>query len=119
MRVKKRNGLFQEVSFDKVIHRLKCLCNMEPILHNIDVTEIAQKVCSRIYDSVSTVELDELAAEQCTQKGTYHYEYGILASRIIISNNQGLFNSDVSFNKYKKKLLNLSENSEFPDINKK
>ena len=40
MRVKKRNGLFQEVSFDKVIHRLKCLCNMEPILHNIDVTEI-------------------------------------------------------------------------------
>ena len=48
---------------------------------------MTQKVCSRIYDSVSTVELDELAAEQCTQKGTYHYEYSILYARIIISNN--------------------------------
>jgi ribonucleoside-diphosphate reductase alpha subunit len=86
MRVKKRNGVFQEVSFDKVIQRLKCLCIMEPKL-SIDVTEIAQKVCARIYDKVSTVELDELAAEQCTQKGVINLEYGILASRIIISNN--------------------------------
>jgi len=86
MRVKKRNGIFQEVSFDKVIQRLKCLCIIEPKL-NIDVTEIAQKVCARIYDKVSTVELDELAAEQCTQKGVLNLEYGILASRIIISNN--------------------------------
>tara|TARA_B100000401_G_scaffold378779_1_gene279860 strand:- start:2414 stop:5137 length:2724 start_codon:yes stop_codon:yes gene_type:complete len=87
MRVKKRDGTFQEVSFDKVINRLKFLCKMKPILNNIDVTEIAQKVCSRIYDGVSTVELDELAAEQCTQKGVYHQEYNTLASRIIISNN--------------------------------
>ena len=45
MRVKKRDGTFQEVSFDKVINRLKFLCKMKPILNNIDVTEIAQKVC--------------------------------------------------------------------------
>ena len=62
MRVKKRDGNFQEVSFDKVINRLKSLCDMKPELHYIDVTEIAQKVCSRIYDGVSTKELDELAA---------------------------------------------------------
>ena len=53
MRVKKRDGSFQEVSFDKVINRLKSLCEMTPKLNNIDVTEIAQKVCSRIYDGVS------------------------------------------------------------------
>ena len=28
MRVKKRDGNFQEVSFDKVINRLKSLCEM-------------------------------------------------------------------------------------------
>ena len=87
MRVKKRDGSFQEVSFDKVINRLKSLCEMAPQLHKIDVTEIAQKVCARIYDGVSTGELDELAAEQCTQKSVDHIEYSKLASRIIISNN--------------------------------
>ena len=87
MRVKKRDGQLQEVSFDKVIKRLKHLCEMRPILDNIDVTEIAQKVCARIYDGVSTGELDELAGEQCTQKSVDHIEYSKLASRIIISNN--------------------------------
>ena len=43
MRVKKRDGNFQEVSFDKVINRLKSLCEMKPELPNIDVTEIAIK----------------------------------------------------------------------------
>ena len=32
--------------------------------------------------------MDELAAEQCTQKGVDHIEYNILASRLAISNNQ-------------------------------
>lgn len=88
MRVKKRDNTFQEVSFDKVITRLQNLCDMKPILRQIDITEIAQKVCSRIYDEVTTVELDELAAEQCTHKSVEHIEYSHLASRIIISNNQ-------------------------------
>ena len=60
---------------------------MKPLLNNIDVTVVCPKN-SRIYDNiVSTLELDELAAEQCTQKGVYHQEYNTLASRIIISNN--------------------------------
>ena len=88
MRVKKRNGSFQEVSFDKVTNRIKLLCKMLPELNKIDATEIAQKVTSRIYDGVTTAELDELAAEHCTQKSVEHIEYSKLASRIIISNNQ-------------------------------
>jgi len=54
MEVIKRNGVSQEVSFDKVIWRLKVLCNMEPILKNVDVIEIAQKVCSQIYSGIDT-----------------------------------------------------------------
>jgi len=88
MRVTKRNGEQQLVSFDKVTKRLKVLCEMEPKLKNVDYTGIAQKVISRIYDGVNTYELDELAAEQCTQKGVDHINYSILASRIAISNNQ-------------------------------
>jgi ribonucleoside-diphosphate reductase alpha subunit len=96
MRVKKRDGQLQEVSFDKVIKRLKHLCEMTPILDNIDATEIAQKVCARIYDGVSTGELDELAGEQCTQKSVDHLQYSQLASRIIISNNQKVTSASFS-----------------------
>ena len=88
MRVTKRDGTLELVSFDKVTNRLKVLCSKSPVLTNVDYTGIAQKVISRIYDKVHTHELDELAAEQCTQKGVEHINYSILASRIAISNNQ-------------------------------
>ena len=90
MNVTKRDGSVQEVSFDKVTKRLRCLCNMDPPLTNINYTEIAQKVITRIYNNVHTYELDNLAAEHCTQKGTEHIEYSILASRIAVSNNHKL-----------------------------
>ena len=81
----KRNGTKEEVSFDKVTRRIKKLCyeltpELNPIL-------IAQKVCSQIYNNVSTVELDELTAQICISMETTHLDYGVLASRIIISNN--------------------------------
>jgi ribonucleotide reductase alpha subunit len=81
----KRNGNKEEVSFDKVTRRLKKLCN--GLSDEINPIIIAQKVCSQIYNNVSTVELDELAAQICISMETTHLDYGILASRIIISNN--------------------------------
>jgi ribonucleoside-diphosphate reductase alpha chain len=81
----KRNGSKEEVSFDKVTRRIKKLCiglsnEINPIL-------VAQKVCSQIYNNVSTIELDELTAQICISMETTSLDYGILASRIIISNN--------------------------------
>lgn len=61
---------------------------MKPPLLNLNYFEIAQKVVARMYDNVHTHELDELSAQQCTQKGSEHTEYSILASRIVVSNNQ-------------------------------
>ena len=90
MQVIKRNGKSQEVSFDKVIWRLKLLCNMKPILNNIDTIEIAQKVCSQIYSGIETYKLDELASEICISNVTKNFEFGELASRLVISNNQKL-----------------------------
>ena len=87
MFVIKRNGSEQEVSFDKVTRRLKHLCDLKPSLTKINPIFIAQKVCTRIYNNVTTRELDELSAEICASLITDEYEYGTLASRIIISNN--------------------------------
>ena len=43
MRVKKRNGSFQEVSFDKVTNRIKLLCKMLPELNKIDASNLKNK----------------------------------------------------------------------------
>ncbi len=86
MKVEKRNGTFEEVSFDKVINRLKKLCSEEPKIE-LDIINIAQKVVNRIYNGVLTTELDELAARTCASAITEDPKYGQLASRIIISNN--------------------------------
>ena len=105
MRVEKRNGKLQDVSFDKITRRLKVLCSMSPACVNIDPIGIAQKVCAQIYDGVSTSTLDELAAQLCVSMVTEDPEYGTLASRIIISNNQK--NTSPSFSETIDMLYNL------------
>ena len=103
MQVSKRNGKTQEVSFDKVKNRIKYLCeglNIDPII-------IAQKVCSRIYNGVKTSELDELAAQLCTSMSTENIDYGILGSRIIISNSHK--NTSPSFSE---KIFDLYNNKD-------
>ena len=84
MRVQKRNGDYEEVSFDKVLNRIRNLSNDLAV----DIFDVSQKVCGRIYDNVKTSELDELAAHICSSMILDHPDYGVLASRIIISNHQ-------------------------------
>lgn len=82
MRVVKRDGSLEEVSFDKVLRRLKQLSSDL----NINVYEITQQVCQRIHDKINTSELDELAASFCSSLFIDHPDYGKLSSRLIISN---------------------------------
>lgn len=84
MQVIKRDGHKEQVSFDKVTKRLKNLCGG---LKTIDPILVAQKVCAQIHNDVHTHQLDELSAEICSSMSSENPEFGILASRIIISNN--------------------------------
>ena len=97
MRVLKRNGDYQEVSFDKILQRLKSLC-IDKNLRNlsIDPTIIAQKVCSEIYDGVETHELDKLSSQISAAMYSKHPDYAELASRIVISNHQKMTNNNFS-----------------------
>ena len=105
MRVIKRNLEYEDVSFDKVLTRLK---NLSADL-NINVYELAQKVCSRIYDGVKTCELDELAAYLSSSMSIDDPDYNILASRIIISNHQK--NTSPSFSETIHILYNNNNNN--------
>src|SRR3972149_3346917 len=103
MKVIKRDGTHEDVSFDKVIRRIKLLCDgiikqgMEPTHHalQIDPIKIAQKVINEIRDGITTTELDEFAARTSASMLLEHPDYGVLAGRIIISNHHK--NTFVSF----------------------
>lgn len=93
MQIKKRDGTYQDVDFNKISNRIKYLVDgvdpkrrrIGPPL-NIDPIKIAQKVCAQIIDGISSRELDEFAAELCAYQVGDHQDYAILASRIIVSN---------------------------------
>lgn len=87
----KRNGKKEEISFDKISSRLKNLgkdhnLGISPLC--INYTQLVQKICDRLYNGISTSLIDELTAQQCASLITTHPHYGILASRILISNHQ-------------------------------
>jgi ribonucleoside-diphosphate reductase alpha chain len=87
MKILKRNGEYEQLSFDKIIYRLRKLCNDKSLgaLSSIDPDIVAQRVVSSIYDGVTSQELDEEAARIAVTM-TENLEYTKLASRIIISN---------------------------------
>ena len=90
MKVQKRDGNLEEVSFDKIIRRISILCTNPKYGRRltIDPITIAQKVCSEIYDNVKTSELDALSSQISISMYSKHPDFGELASRIIISNHQ-------------------------------
>ena len=87
MKVLKRSGSLEDVSFDKISTRIKSLCNSPEFNSlSIDETIIAQKVVQEIFDGVKTTELDELSSQIAIAMYSQHPDYKILAGRIVVSN---------------------------------
>ena len=84
MYVIKRDGRQEEVSFDKVLHRIQKLAVG---IDHVNPAIVAQKVCNQIQDGIKTSELDEFAAETAAMMvGRAHPNYGKLAACIAIDN---------------------------------
>ena len=113
MRVTKRNGELQEVAFDKIMERVKKL-GQEAGIH-LNWTQLVIKIVDQLHDKISTSQIDELTAQQCASLSTLHPDYGTLAGRIVISNNQK--NTHPCFHNVVERLYNSSVVSrEFYDI---
>jgi ribonucleoside-diphosphate reductase alpha subunit len=84
--VTKRNGDKEVISFDKILNRIKKLGVEDSDELNVNYTDLSKKIIDRLYDGISTTLIDELTAQQCASLATTHPDYGILASRIMISN---------------------------------
>jgi ribonucleoside-diphosphate reductase alpha chain len=84
MRVIKRNGQIEIVSFDKILQRIKNIGHKASI--KINYTQLAMKVIDQLYDKITTTQIDTLTADQCASMSSIHYDYGTLAAHIVISN---------------------------------
>ena len=115
MRVQKRNGSYEDVSFDKILARINSLAFGEEFDQklNIDTTKIAQKVIQEIFDGVKTSELDRLTSETAIAMYSNNPQYSILASRIVVSNHHK--NTHNTFSEKIEELYNFEK----PLINKK
>lgn len=84
MRVIKRDGKYEDVSFDKITRRIQTLCKD---LH-VNEHKIVQKVVSSMVDMMETHVIDTLSADIAVSFITEHPDYDTLASRILASNLQ-------------------------------
>ncbi|KAF2872546.1 ribonucleotide reductase [Massariosphaeria phaeospora] len=85
MFVFKRDGRKERVQFDKITARVSRLCyGLDP--DHVDPAAITMKTISGIYHGVTTVQLDDLAAETAAYMTVTHPDYAILAARIAVSN---------------------------------
>ncbi len=85
--IKTRSGKDEELSFDKILERLKSLVYGLDIRY-VSFEKVAQKTIDGIYDGVTTTELDNLSAEVAAAKTIEHPDYSIFAGRIAASNIQ-------------------------------
>jgi ribonucleoside-diphosphate reductase alpha subunit len=85
MLVLKRDGHRESVKFDKITARIEKLCyGLDP--KYVNPVEVAMKVINGLYDGVTTLELDNLAAEIAATMTTRHPDFAKLAARIAVSN---------------------------------
>ena len=109
MRVAKRDGSIEIVSFDKILRRLRVLGNEVSL--KINYTTLAMKVIDQLFDKISTAKIDELCADQCASLASTHPDYNTLAGRIVVSNHHR--NTSASFSDVMRQLY------EFKDANGK
>jgi len=105
MRVQKRNGILEEISFDKILNRIKKL-GLEADIR-INYSSLVMKVIDQLYDKIPTTKIDELAAEQCASLSTLHPDYGTLAARIVVSNHHK--NTEPKFSNIVNTLYNFTD----------
>lgn len=105
MKVLKRNGDHEDVSFDKILKRMKTMGKKANI--NINYTMLAMKVIDQLFDGITTKAIDELTAQQCASLVTKHPDYGTLAGLIVVSNHQK--NTSSKFFSVVEKLWNFKD----------
>ena len=98
MRVITRSGQQETVKFDLITNKISYLSSASSDWGeklNTDPVFIAQKICSLIFDGITTTQLDDFSASFSATLFKQEPDYLILASRIAINNHHK--NNNISF----------------------
>jgi ribonucleotide reductase alpha subunit len=116
MYVTKRDGTKEEISFDKILRRVKKLGEEASL--NINYSTLAMKVIDKLCNNIGTTQIDLETADQCAALSTQHPDYGELAGRVLISNHQK--NTDPSFSNTMRALFDFIDihGNHYPLISK-
>ena len=95
MRVINRHGDMEEISFDEIKHRISKLINFTGDGENIDeqieqlshvsASRVTLETIPKLFDGITTRQLDIESAKVCASLEFVHYNYGILGGRILAS----------------------------------
>ena len=105
MKVLKRDGKLEDISFDKILNRVKKLGEKAEV--KVNFSQLCLKVIDQLYDKIPTKQIDELTAEQCASMVTTHPNYDTLAGYVVVSNHQK--NTHDSFFKTMEELYNYHD----------
>ena len=81
MNVVKRGGHCVEVSFDKILKRIKLLGNEVHL--SMNYTELAIQIIDQLYDGIETRKIDEISAQLCASQ-TVSYTHLTLPTKRIV-----------------------------------
>ena len=81
----------EEISFDKINNRIKSLINyisddISEELKYVNVSQVTLDTISKVYDGITTTQLDIESAKVCASKELIHHNYSLLGGRILASN---------------------------------
>jgi ribonucleotide reductase alpha subunit len=103
MKVIKRDGRQEKVSFDKILKRIETLCESLQ-LSRINAVEVAKDTINGLFDGITTEEIDHYAAVNCSEKIRDDPQYDTLAAALCISRLHKMTNH--KFIKVTRKLYN-------------
>jgi len=74
MQVMKRNGEKEDMSFDKILMRIKTLCETRLPVLNIGYANLVMKIINQLIPDIPTSTIDEIVGEQCASLTTIQYD---------------------------------------------
>lgn len=80
-----RNNVKEEVSFDKILDRIKHMTKKLRITNDIDPAGLSQKIVSQMYSGITTSILDDLTSRLCIDMMSDNPSYEKLACHIAVN----------------------------------
>jgi ribonucleoside-diphosphate reductase alpha chain len=93
LRVINRKNISENISFDEINTRIKKLANFTNEDYakyelQVNTDEITLKTIAKLFDGITTRQLDNESAKVCATYESIHNDYGILGGRIMTSDHQ-------------------------------